>query len=119
MSELLHCPGCNRLIRVDDSLRGRQVQCPGCQEIFRVGNGSEAITSKPPTPANPGPTAERYTAQPLPIPPQPLPSRIAEDWQDMAPSPPDSHFVRRRLPAALSGGGLATGACIGFALLII
>lgn len=120
MPEVMRCPGCNRLIRIDETLRDRQVQCPNCQEIFRVGTAGGQISASPP-PA-PRPSREQYAEQPLRSRPRDLPARETgdeKDWDDLGEVPAYSDYVRRRLPAGLSGGGLAVTACILFAGVIL
>jgi len=38
MAEVIHCPSCNRQLRLADDLFGRLVQCPGCAATFTAGD---------------------------------------------------------------------------------
>jgi predicted Zn finger-like uncharacterized protein len=43
MNQIIHCPSCNRPLRVPDDLLGRPVRCPSCStEFTAVGNGGAA-----------------------------------------------------------------------------
>jgi len=37
MPTSIHCPACNRLLRMPEEYLGRSVQCPGCQLTFTAG----------------------------------------------------------------------------------
>lgn len=56
--QLIHCPQCQRQLRVPDELMGRLVKCPTCATMFTVGAGNVP----PPVPPAPVPV-EGYAVQ--------------------------------------------------------
>jgi predicted Zn finger-like uncharacterized protein len=68
MSEIiLHCPQCQRLLRVTEELIGRPVKCPQCNATFSVSAGGEepkavSVAVEPTQTPNlsPSPDQERY-----------------------------------------------------------
>ncbi|NIA14041.1 MAG: hypothetical protein GWP08_08165 [Nitrospiraceae bacterium] len=62
------CSGCNRLLRVRDTLAGFEVTCPGCNQMNRV----PSSTPTPPTaPAEPVPAPDAITTAHAPVDPVP------------------------------------------------
>ncbi len=59
MAELIHCPSCQRSLRVPDEMIGRTVKCPDCGMMF-----STVSNSSPATPVDGG-----LTVQPIGAPP--------------------------------------------------
>ena len=56
MSATFQCPHCNRTLKVNESLDGKDVKCPGCKSVLTVRltpDKSGTTTSIPPTPATP------------------------------------------------------------------
>lgn len=51
MNQILACPGCNRPLRVPDSMSERTVKCPACKHVFIApANSYEEASSPQPAP---------------------------------------------------------------------
>jgi len=49
MIDVIHCPSCNRQLRLEEHLRGRLVKCPGCAATFTAGgDGAGAMPGEEP-----------------------------------------------------------------------
>jgi predicted Zn finger-like uncharacterized protein len=66
MPNTIHCPSCNRELRVPDELLGKKVKCPACSTTFTASvAGPEAA---PPPPAPEAGYEEEAARRPRPIP---------------------------------------------------
>jgi hypothetical protein len=65
MSQVLHCPICQRKLQVPESLLGHDVQCPTCASTF-VARAAAAVSAPEalPVPASPSASIEPPKAQP-------------------------------------------------------
>jgi predicted Zn finger-like uncharacterized protein len=43
MTQTIHCPSCQRMLRVPDSLLGQAVKCPSCQQTFNAPENADSI----------------------------------------------------------------------------
>jgi predicted Zn finger-like uncharacterized protein len=48
MTQTIHCPSCQRMLRVPDSLLGQSVKCPSCEHTFTAPEDMEAAAPPPP-----------------------------------------------------------------------
>ncbi len=65
MANTIHCPSCQRELRVPDELIGKKVKCPACSQTFTAtAAGPEAA---PPVPGGPS-VMEPVSSQPQPAP---------------------------------------------------
>jgi predicted Zn finger-like uncharacterized protein len=85
MANTIHCPSCNRELRVPDELLGKKVKCPACSTTFTasVAGPQEA----PPAPM-PEPGQEEVPAHP-----RPTRRPAADEYEE---EPPEEDFDRPR-----------------------
>jgi hypothetical protein len=71
---LTTCPSCQKKLKLDDNLQGKQVRCPVCKNVFRVEAPAPEITAVEPIPEavqpRPAPRPAARAAPPPPIPAQ-------------------------------------------------
>jgi hypothetical protein len=65
MPEIIHCPSCNRRLRLPDNLQNQPVQCPTCGQTFTATATGASAPDPGPESARPSPPAgEGYGLQP-------------------------------------------------------
>jgi predicted Zn finger-like uncharacterized protein len=79
MAIVLHCPSCERRLRVPDNLLGAKVKCPTCGTVF-LGEASEAPSA---------PTEEKVVSPPAPL-------DHLEEVEDQPPPDREDEEPRRR-----------------------
>jgi predicted Zn finger-like uncharacterized protein len=62
MSEQIHCPSCNAVLRVPENLLGRSVKCPKCKTTFTA--EAEELSEPTGIVSEPTPTTRRPTLEP-------------------------------------------------------
>src|SRR5438552_11453205 len=99
MIRRLNCPGCNRVLRLDDSLNLKAGQCPACGQKFRIPWAApETAPPKPRAVAAPPARKEAASQAPRPAPPPKPVNPFAED--DAGPSAYQIHLDGAPQPAA-------------------
>jgi predicted Zn finger-like uncharacterized protein len=68
MPNTIHCPSCNRELRVPDELLGKKVKCPACSTTFTASVAGPEAAPVPPPPAPDAGYEEEAPRQPRPIP---------------------------------------------------
>src|SRR5215475_8433607 len=48
MPNTIHCPQCNRELRVPDELLGKKVKCPACSTTFTASVAGPEVAAQPP-----------------------------------------------------------------------
>lgn len=92
MPETIHCPQCNRVLRVPDDLLGQQVKCPVCSTTFTAEmGGPPPRNTDEAAPSEPGGTygfepEDRVEDQPRSASPEPR-RRESYEW-----TPPDEDY---------------------------
>ncbi|HEV3261734.1 MAG TPA: MJ0042-type zinc finger domain-containing protein [Gemmataceae bacterium] len=99
MPEIIHCPQCQRQLRVPEDLFGRAVKCPSCGTTFTAGQASAAETLSAPAPAPP----EEHDVE---EPPRPRRPRRRQEDDDAAFDYDDEPGTRWRRDAVPHRGGL-------------
>jgi predicted Zn finger-like uncharacterized protein len=100
MPNTIHCPSCNRELRVPDDLLGKKVKCPACSTTFTASvAGPEAAPQAAPAP----PVLQESGAEPAPVPQRrPTPDEVEGAYdQDFEPSARPSTSRRSRGLAVL------------------
>jgi predicted Zn finger-like uncharacterized protein len=86
MPNTIHCPQCNRELRVPDELLGKKVKCPACSTTFTASVAGPEVT--PPTPA-----PEAGYEEP-PRPRQPRPAEYEDEGVEAYDRPQPKRFKR-------------------------
>jgi predicted Zn finger-like uncharacterized protein len=96
------CPQCQTLLRVAETLAGRQVRCPCCHQIFLApANGSAADSSAAPLPTEPAALPQHSEPG--------RPARRYWDEEDEEFNEDDRDYPRRRLPRQDTSAPLGFG----------